>query len=238
MPLSAQLQEHTERFLADHDLSCLYREYEWGRDTWENGFPDMRRLEVDLTRHARDGYVTKADIENVADWGKMRNKRRIQQTCPEIVRLSLYGGNDLAEFLRTRPSDALRPLKAVEGLGPTYQSKILMFSQPRFYGAIDTRLATVFGRGNNLISGLKWISLRVATGPCIPEAQSSWPREFDIWLDIVHHIASLCNSSGHRCPHPKQYITTGLREEGIWIAADVETALFSYASARLQPSPR
>jgi hypothetical protein len=31
-------------------------------------------------------------------------------------------------------------------------------------------------------------------------------------------------------PHPDEYIAADLREEGVWIAADVETALFSYAS--------
>ena len=236
MPLSIQLQEHIQRFLANHDLSSLYRAYKWGQDTWENGFPDMRQLEVDLTRHAKQGYVTKTDIMKVADWGGLRNKQRVQ--CPDIVKISLYGGNDVAEFFRARPSDALRTLKAVEGLGPTYQSKILMFSRPQFYGAIDTRLVTVFGRGNNLIKGLKWILLRVAPGPYIPETQSSWPGEYDTWIEILHHIASLCNSRGHKCPHPDEYIAIGLREKGIWIAADVETALFSYASKRLQTDPR
>jgi hypothetical protein len=239
MSLSIQLQEHIESFLADHDLSSLYREYKWGRDMWENGFPDMRQLEVDLTRHAKQGYVTESDIMKVAEWGGLRNKKRVQ--CPEQVRISLYGGDDLAEFFRTRPSAPLRPLRdAIKGMGPTYLSKVLMFSRPQLYGAIDTRLVRVFGRGDTDIEPLRWLLLGVKNygyGWYIPEYQTSWPGEYDTWIGILHHIASLCNSSGHKCPHPDEYIATGLREKGIWIAADVETALFSYASGRLQAVP-
>ncbi len=49
MSLSTQLQRRIESFLDDQDLGSLFRGYKWGRDTWENGFPDMRQLEVDLT---------------------------------------------------------------------------------------------------------------------------------------------------------------------------------------------
>lgn len=239
MSLSTQLQRRIESFLADHDLSSLYREYKWGRDTWENGFPDMRQLEIDLTMAVKHKYLTKTHIMSVARWGRLRNTKKIH--CPELMSISLYESDDPSEFFRIPPSAALRPLRdTIKGIGPTYLSKILMFGRPQLYGAIDTRLVRVFGRGDADIKGLRWLSLEVKNfgyGWYIPEYQTSWPGEYDTWISILHHIASLCNSSGHKCPHPDEYIATGLREKGIWIAADVETALFSYASGRLQAGP-
>lgn len=236
MPLSIQLQGRIESFLADHDLDSLYREYNWFQDTWENGFPDMLQLEVDLTTHAKQGYVRKTDIMKVAKWGRLPNRKRIQ--CPERIRIALYDGDDLAEFFRIPPSAPLKTLRdSIKGIGPTYLSKILMFSRPQLYGAIDTRLVRVFGRRDTDIEGFMWLSLEVRNygyGWYIPESQASWPSQYDTWIEILHHIASLCNASGHKCPHPEKYIAIGLREKGIWIAADVETALFSYASKRLQ----
>lgn len=235
MSLSIQLQEHIESFLADQDLGSLYREYKWGRDTWENGFPDMRQLEVDLTTHAKQGYVTQTDIMKVAEWGRLPNKKRVQ--CPKLVKISLYSADDPAEFFRTPPSAPLTPLgEAIIGMGPTYLTKILMFSRPQLYGAIDTRLVRVLGRGDPDIEELRWLSLGVKKYGYrwhIPESQPSWPSQYDTWIEILHHIARLGNSSGQKCPHPNEYIGIGLREKGIWIAADVETALFSYASKRL-----
>jgi len=241
MPLPSQLQRRIEGFLADpnYTLESLYREYKWGQDTWENGFRDMRQLEVELTTHAKQGYVTETDIIRVAEWGRLRNKKRVQ--CPELVRLSLYGADDLAVFFRTPPSAHLTQLgETIKGMGPTYLSKILMFSRPQLFGAIDTRLVRVFGRGDANIEYLRWLLLEVRNygyGWYIPEIQTSWPREYNTWIEILHYIASLCNKNGHKCPHPDQYIAVGLREKGIWIAADVETALFSYASWRLQAGP-
>lgn len=240
MPFSIQLQENIEAFLSDHELSTLYKKYEWRRDEWDNGFPDMRQLETDLTNHAKQGYVTRADIMNVAVWGGLRNKKRVK--CPELVRVSLYHADGLSEFSSVPFSASFSALsRVIEGMGPTYFSKILMFSQPQLYGAIDTRLVRVFGRGDARTESFQWLSLAVrnyGSGWFIPEHQTSWPSEYDTWLDILHHIASLCNSNGHKCPHPDEYVTTGMREKGRWIAADVETALFSYASSQLQAGPR
>jgi len=235
MPWSIELQRQVQSFVADHDLGSLYREYVWGKDTWENGFSDMRQLEVDLTMAAKHGYLTRTHILSVARWGHFRGIRRIQ--CPECMRISLHDGHDLAEFLGIPPSAPLRLLgPAIKGMGPTYLSKVLMFSRPQLYGAIDTRLVKVFGRGYPDIEGHRWLSLEVRNygfGPYIPETQASWPGEYDTWIAILHHIAHVLNTSGRECPHPDQYTVIGLRDKGVWIAADVETALFSYASRLL-----
>ena len=236
MPLSIQLQGRIKGFLAAHDLGSFYKGYEWGKDTWESGFADMRQLEIDLSMAAKHGYLTKTHIIAVAKWGLLRNPKRVQ--CPGSFRISLYDGNDFAEWLKSDPTAPLETLREnIKGMGPTYFSKILMFSRPQLYGAIDTRLVRVFGRGDTDIEQLRWLSLEVKNygyGWFIPESQSSWPGEYNTWIEILHHIASLCNTRGHKCPHPDEYIDNGLREKGIWIVADVETALFSYASEQLK----
>lgn len=233
MPLSDQLQRRIKDFLAKHDLRSFYKEYEWGNDMWEKGFPDMLQLEIDLSMAAKHGYLTKTHVIAVARWGLLRNLKRVQ--CPELFRISLC--DNLAEWLKSNPTAPLATLREnIKGMGPTYFSKILMFSQPQIYGAIDTRLTRVFGRGDANNEQLKWLSLEVKNygyGWFIPESQSSWPGEYNTWIEILHHIASLCNTSKLECPHPNGYIDNGLREKGIWIVADVETALFSYASKRL-----
>ena len=122
-------------------------------------------------------------------------------------------------------------------MGPTYLSKVLMFSRPQLYRAIDTRLVRVFGNGDTATEGPGWLSLEVrksGNGWHIPEIQTSWPGEYNTWIEILHHMAHQCNTSGHKCPHPDKYVALGLREKGIWIVADIETALFSYASKRLK----
>jgi hypothetical protein len=200
----------------------------------------MGKLEQDLAMSARHGYLTKTDIIRVAEWGRLRNTKRIQ--CPECIRITLYDGDDLAEFFRIGPSAPLIQLREqIKGMGPTYLSKVLMFSRPQRYGAIDTRLVRVFGCGDKDIEGLRWLSLRVKNynyGWHIPENQTSWPGEYNTWIEILHYMADLCNTSGHKCPHPDEYVAIDLREKlrekGIWIVADIETALFSYASKRLK----
>ena len=239
MSLSTQLQRRIEGFLADHDLPSLFKGYSWGKDTWESGFADMRQLEIDLSMAAKHEYLTKTHIMSVARWGRLRNIKKIR--CPELMRISLYDRDDLTEFFESAPSASLKSLRNnIRGIGPTYLSKILMFSRPQLYGAIDTRLARVFGKGNTDIEGLMWLSLEVKNygyGWYIPEYQTLWPSEYDTWIEILHYVTRLCNGGGYECPHPDEYVDLGLRDKGIWIVADVETALFSYASKQLQAGP-
>jgi len=45
---------------------------------------------------------------------------------------------------------------------------------------------------------------------------------------LAHHL----NETGVACPHPDAYVECELRSGGKWYCADVETALFSYATQR------
>jgi hypothetical protein len=227
--ITKQLQANITEFLAKRDLALLYKEYTWTGDNWNKGFPEMRQLEIDFRTSLEDGFITQDNVMSVVKWGRLRNSKRVK--CPERIVLP---------ELPTNPEDALIALltlldRTTKGLGPTYYSKILMFAFPKLYGAIDTRLVTVFGHGDSDTYSHEWLSLRVrnyGSGPHIPETQHHWPSEYITWIQILHFIAQLCNSSQPKCPHPEEYISRGLRDKGIWIAADVETALFSYASKR------
>ena len=64
--------------------------------------------------------------------------------------------------------------------------------------------------------------------------QEGWPREYGTWVEILNLIAQTLNGAGTQCPHPSLYVQSGLREEGVWLPADVETALFSYASQQIE----
>jgi hypothetical protein len=70
-------------------------------------------------------------------------------------------------------------------------------------------------------SGKRW---------AISSSQEGWPREFGIWTAILNNIAKTLNKTGKPCPHPQKYYESGIRKKGIWLPADVETALFSYAT--------
>jgi hypothetical protein len=228
--ITKQLQANIREFLAKRDLALLYKEYTWTGDNWDNGFPEMRQLEIDFGTSLKHGFITRDNVRSVVKWGKLRNSKIVK--CPERIVLP---------ELPTNPKDAVALLtllaQTTKGLGPTYYSKILMFAFPKLYGAIDTRLVTVFGHGDSDTYSHKWLLLRVknyGSGPHIPKKQHHWPSEYIAWIQILHFIAQLCNSSEPKCPHPEEYINLGLREKGIWIAADVETALFSYASKLLK----
>ena len=140
-----------------------------------------------------------------------------------------------AIWLEKEPENAVCILECkVRGFGPTYCSKILHFAVPQIFGAIDTRLVRVFGRGDTQCGGrYQLLELSVSLSGNrwqISQSQKEWPGEYGTWVHILNHIARSLNSGGIPCPHPPQYLQSGRREEGKWLPADVETVLFSYAS--------
>ena len=234
---SDKLKQKLRIFDKQHDLVELYKKYSWGKDTWENGFPCILELEKDMVRSAKNNLVKREDILRVAVWGNLRNRKRIE--CPEIIPLSLY--DERVQFnkkIKEDPSVAIRILKdqnkrSLKGLGATYLSKILRFAVPSEFGAIDTRIVRVVGIGNPVSKQQSWLSLKVRNdgyGWYIPSNQPAWPKEYGTWIRILRRFVSLLNDSGRDCPHPEPfYKNNGLRQKGVWVCADVEMALFSYA---------
>ena len=117
-----------------------------------------------------------------------------------------------------------------KGIGPTYLSKVLRFGLPQEYGAIDSRCVRVFGKGDPDSSRHSWLDIRVRNdgyGWYIPRTQSHWPKGYGVWLDILRFFS---NRLTRPCLHPQSFVATGLRCKNMWTCADVEMALFAYAS--------
>jgi len=104
---------------------------------------------------------------------------------------------------------------------------------PSEFGAVDSRLVRVFGQ--DYPGSLGWIDLVAQQARdgrwCINE--QGWPEGYTTWINILRFFARALQDQGINCPHPHSFVDKGLRDEGIWYCADVEMALWSYASDKL-----
>ncbi len=229
--LTPAITAQINAFMADVNLPDLYMAYDWQNDKYTAGFPDILDLESQLSANDINAGLTLQDVINVAAWGRLRNPGRIHG--PQfILRANTFftaGGNPQPN-LADMPMGPIHALN-INGLGPTYKSKILRFALPQEYGAIDTRCVRVFGQGDPANQQHNWIPISARNGGYgwyISEAQTNWPNGYDVWVNILRHIA---NGSPNNCPHPPDFIATGMRpNNNMWFCADVEMALFTYAS--------
>ena len=225
-------RKHIENFLTTTDLSKFYRQYDWKNDHWTDGFREILQLEKSVSTAARNQRITKSHILEIAQWGGLPNVGRIQCYKDPLV-MSLYDGEGISTAIKNDPVMAVRILKQqTSGIGPTYISKVLRFAAPAQFGAIDSRLVRVFGFGDAKSRKMQILNLRAsqAEGGRWFIGPDNWPGEYGTWIAILDYITGILNSSGLSCPHPNQFITAQLRQQGKWLPADVEMALFSYAS--------
>ena len=237
--LAKSLTDRLQCFAAVHDFAQLYTEYEWRRDKWGAGFPDILKLEMQLTGSAKSNLVTSHDIVAVAEWANHRNIASIE--CPDTLRLPVHSAAPRAPSVAAiHPAALATQLRqATKGLGPTTLSKVLRFADPSQLGAIDTRIVRVVGLGDEGSKREDWLSLRVRnyrSRRYIPASQSAWPRDYSKWTSILRFFAASLNDSGVACPHPDGFVDNGLRVRGLWACADVEMALFSWASSCVKQS--
>lgn len=231
--LNSVLIQKADEFLKASNFPDLYRAYAWKNDGYENDFPDIHRLELHIGTMDKTTGITISDVKCIAEWGAMRNRERIAGRTvvlpphtfhtPEGAAVAQLEDNPLAPLLELRAS-------ITRGVGPTYLTKVLRFGLPEEYGAIDTRCVRVFGCGDAEIRQHNWIELRVRNdgyGWYIPKSQKTWPEEYATWINILRYFASQLSAN---CPHPQPFVRAGLRRAGEWECADVEMALFSYAS--------
>lgn len=234
--LSDNLKSSILSFLEIEKLGELYISYNWGRDNHISGFPDILALEKSICDSSKRNQISKNDILAIVDWGKLPNKSRI--ICPEFISLPIYQDGIPEKATINSPSFLIKKLQVeTKGLGPTYLSKILRFMLPKYFGALDTRLVRVFGEGDERSKDQNWLKIRTRESDknrwYIPKVQSLWPEEYDTWTFILRFVCEHLNNCKIKCPHPKSYLTNDLREENIWYCADVEMALFAFASSRL-----
>jgi hypothetical protein len=231
--LSENLTAELDEFLDRNDFVHLYKSYSWRNDNYNDGFCDILIVETMLIGSDRNRGISLQDVRTVANWGKLRNPAQIKGKEIVLPPRTLHGAN-------TTPSEALafsplEPLLVLErnierGVGPTYLSKVLRFGLPMEYGAIDTRCARVFGEGDPRSQRHHWLKLRTRNdgyGWYISKAQRAWPSAYGIWLNILRYFSQQLPNN---CPHPGAFVHSDLRSNNAWACADVEMALFTYAS--------
>jgi len=224
-----------EKILIRLDLPKLYTEYEWKGDTYDKGFPDLYRLEKEISDAAKRDDIRLHHLVEIAKWGKLRNTKGI--SCTEPLSLVLYVKDQPTPDLLQEPETAIKKIDAlVKGFGPTYSGKLLHFAVPQVFGALDTRLVRVFGNAAPVYHLLDLSAVQSGERWLIPPNQDGWPKEYGTWIAVLNYLADQLNKTGKPCPHPREYYKNDLREEGVWLPADVETALFSYASQQLKES--
>jgi hypothetical protein len=231
-----KLQQELEKIFRDLDFPELYREYSWKGDTHEKGFPDLYCLEQEISTAAKHNAIMQHHLVEIGKWGRLRNTKAI--SCTEPLGLTLFVNDQPAPELLTKPEEATKKIEdLVKGFGPTYASKLLHFAVPQIFGALDTRLVRIFGNAAPEFHLLNLDAVKSGDRWLISPDQPGWPGEYGSWIRILNHLADRLNKTNKPCPHPQKYYDTGLREKGIWLPADVETALFSYASQQIDPVP-
>jgi hypothetical protein len=230
-----RIQQQLDRLLNDLNFPQRYREYRWKGDTYDNGFPDLCRLEKEISAAAKNNAIMQHHLVEIAKWGKLPGRNI---SCKEPLNLTMYVNNHPAPDLFTEPAAEIKKIRAlVKGFGPTYASKLLHFAVPQVFGALDTRLVRTFGNAAPEYHLLDLDAAKSGDRWLISPDQPGWPGEYGTWVGILNYLAGRLNRDGVPCPHPENYYEEGLREKGIWFPADVETALFSYASDQIDPVP-
>jgi hypothetical protein len=224
-----------ERFLQDHihEMPGFYNTYTWDNDSPEKSHQALFDLEMEIFPAAKSNSFNREHLIKIAEWGGHPNPKKIN--CPDPLRIPLYSGNRPALCLFYEPVNAICMIEGrVGGFGPTFSSKLLHFAVPRIFGALDTRLVRIFGMSSEDPESYQFLNLNVLRPdkgrPSIPKTQENWPEEYGTWVAILNQMADYLNRNQIACKHPEQYYHENLREKDTWLPADVETALFSYAS--------
>jgi hypothetical protein len=231
--LSEKLVQGLVEFQQRNDFVTLYKSYSWGDDNYDNDFRVISGIESKLMNSDRNEGISLEDVRTVADWGRLRNLAQIKGREIVLPPRTLHEDNDTAsQAIALAPLEPLLTLERniEKGIGPTYLSKVLRFGMPMEYGAIDTRCVRVFGEGDSRAQQYHWLNLRVRNdgyGWYIPKAQRGWPSAYGVWLNILRFFSHRLSNN---CPHPQAFRHSGLRSTNEWACADVEMAIFTYAS--------
>ena len=233
MTIPLELESQIAKFLREQKMIDLYLSYKWEGDTYENGFSELFNIEKETLSAAKNNSYNLPLLKKIGRWGNHPNPESI--SSPDPLNITLYLNGKPVPWLSKEPVNAICIIEGqVHGFGPTFSSKLLHFAVPQIFGALDTRLVRIFGKNSEDSEPYQLLNLHVLRPkkgrPSIDPKQDGWPEEFGTWIVILHHMSEFLNKNEIFCPHPEHYIQAGLRERDKWLPADVETALFSYAT--------
>lgn len=185
------------------ELLNWYQKYEWRGDTFENGFPWIRSLERSLSQKARKcGYLDMEDLIAIAEWGG-NQRGLIQRLRRNNQPAGIHCATRRAISNISDPEEALRELLSIKQWGLTYASKTLRFVCPEHYPALDRRL-------------------RKGLGCSLPPI---WDGHINSMVEGYVSFLKTCRGiqAATKTENP-------LRTDKSWFIADIEMALFAYAS--------
>lgn len=230
-----QRKKNVEKLMEKVDFVKNYEGYNWKRDTWENGFPNICRLELMVSKLAKEKSIDYECLIEIAQWGGLPKFSKVK--CNGCIRISLYEKGIPSGVYIDEPDNAISVLQSqIKGFGPTYLTKLLRFAVPTEFGALDTRIVRVFGVSNINVSEIQLLNLQATNYNgrwAILKNQPGWPSEYGNWIIILKEITTELNKRKVLCPHPEKMIYYQLRKEGEWTVSDVEMALFAYASKKI-----
>ena len=208
------------------DLPDWFRRYQWDAlhaamgwppDRYDNGFPWMTSLFHRFDAALQTGCVPSLRLfSEMILWGGAQ--QGVFHRFAQGLRRSGGYTERMADVIAhlDAPERALRAAMGFEGIGLTYGSKLLLFLRPERYGALDRRI-------------------RKTLGPALPPIYdgntSSCCSGYLTFLDVLGGYRDRLDAEGIERPPYGPYSTTTR-----WHAADVETALFSWASSSNEPA--
>jgi hypothetical protein len=212
------------------DFPALYKGYLWKNDSWQIGFKDIVRLELEISKAAKNNLISYPQIVRIGEWGGHMDIGKVKCIDEKVIP-SIYSDQEFMPWIVDDPAYGIEIIKPqISYFGPTFTSKVLRFSLPSHFGSIDRNIVLSFGRESTsqTIEHLLDLSLD-SKHAAISNEKPYWPTEFGKWTYILRYIANDLNMKKVACPHPNSLVVNKLRESGKWTAADIEMALYTLA---------
>lgn len=199
------------RLLSRYRWDAYHAAFGWPLDCLDTGFPWIVALE-DQFRAAMEQNVLPPLplVSEMILWAG--NQNNVLGKFSKDLRAMGY-----ETFIRKvvdsldDPSLALESAMAIKGFGLTYGSKLLRFCRPRDYGALDSRILG---------------ALKSELGPASSYAPTM-QNQYKAFLDLLHEYQRRLRTT--EVSRPSYGSRAASRE---WTAAEVEMALFAWASSQ------
>ena len=196
---------------AQYEWDSLHAAFGWPPDCLDTGFPWIVALEGQFrAAMEQNEFPPVSLVTEMILWGG--NQNNVLGKFSKHVRAKAYESY-ISEVIDSldEPPLALDAAMAIKGFGPTYGSKLLRFCRPRDYGAFDSRIRR---------------AMKGELG-----APSDYPttmhKQYSGFLGILHEYQRGLQTTKVLRP------SYGSRAaSAAWTAAEVEMALFAWASSR------